>query len=117
MTVNGNFGNEPNYEPNSLNGPVADPKYAAKTFPVKGFAQRQNYEVTGDIDYEQPRALWVKVFKQENRDYLVGAMAKSMGKARPDIKDRMIKLCARVHPDFGEALTKALDFKPSTAKL
>ena len=40
MTVNGNFGNEPNYEPNSLNGPVADPKYAAKTFPVKGFAQR-----------------------------------------------------------------------------
>jgi len=44
-------------------------------------------------------------------------MAKSMAKARPDIKERMIKLCARVHPDFGEGLAKALDFKPTTAKL
>jgi catalase len=40
MNVNGNFGNQPNYEPNSLGGPVADKKYAAKPFTVKGLAQR-----------------------------------------------------------------------------
>ena len=40
MNVTSNFGNQPNYEPNTLGGPVADKKYAAKTFPVKGFAQR-----------------------------------------------------------------------------
>jgi catalase len=57
------------------------------------------------------------VFKEENRAYLVAAMAKSMGKARNDIKERMIKVCTQVHPDFGERLAKALDFKPATAKL
>jgi catalase len=59
----------------------------------------------------------VKVFKEENRAYLVNAMAKSMGKARPDIKARMIKVCSTVHPDFGERLAKALDFNPNQAKL
>ena len=40
MNVTSNFGNQTNYEPNSMGGPVADPKYAAKQFPVKGLAQR-----------------------------------------------------------------------------
>jgi catalase len=44
-------------------------------------------------------------------------MAKSMMKARPDIKERMIKVCTNVHPDFGKRLADALDFKPTTAKL
>jgi catalase len=44
-------------------------------------------------------------------------MAKSMGKARIDIKERMIKVCTQVHPEFGERLAKALDIKPSIAKL
>ena len=44
-------------------------------------------------------------------------MAKSMGKARNDIKERMIKVCGQVHPDFGERLSKALDFKPTIGKL
>ena len=57
------------------------------------------------------------MFKEENRAYLVNAMAKSMAKARPDIKDRMIKICTKVHPDFGNRLSKALDFNPTTAKL
>ena len=117
MSVNGNFGSEVNYEPNSHNGPVADPSTAAKTYPVTGLVARQGYEKTGDIDFEQPRALWVKVFKEENRAYLVNAMAKSMAKCKPDIKDRMVKICTRVHPDFGERLAKAIDFTPTVAKL
>ena len=40
MSVNGNFGSQVNYEPNSMGGPVADPSKAIKPFAVSGFAQR-----------------------------------------------------------------------------
>lgn len=66
---------------------------------------------------EQPRALWVKVMPEETRAYLVNAMAKSMAKCRPDIKDRMVKLCTRVHPDFGLRLAKAIDHPFETPKI
>jgi len=35
-------------------------------------------------------------------------MVKSMTKCKPDIKERMIHLCTRVHPDFGAAIAKGL---------
>jgi len=36
--VNGNQGSQPNYEPNSLNGPVEDKEVAVKPFKVSGMA-------------------------------------------------------------------------------
>ena len=71
----------------------------------------------GDIDFEQPRALWVKVFPEHSKEYLVQAMVRSMKTCRVDIKERMIKLCSKVHPDFGERLAKALEMKVELAKL
>jgi catalase len=71
----------------------------------------------GDIDYEQPRALWAKVFKEENKKYLVEAMAKSMRTCRADIKERMISLCTKVHSEFGDRLAKTLEMPPVQAKL
>lgn len=62
-TVNGNKGGEPNYEPNSLNGPVEDIKYAIKPTKVSGFVGRNKF-ASGDIDMEQPRAFWAKVFTE-----------------------------------------------------
>ena len=44
-------------------------------------------------------------------------MTKSMTKCKPDIKERMIQICTRVHPEFGERLAKNLGFTPATAKL
>lgn len=35
-TVNGNSGSEPNYEPNSLNGPVEDPSKKWSPYTVSG---------------------------------------------------------------------------------
>lgn len=100
-----------------MGGPVEDPTKAAKRFPVSGEAGRNKFQNVGDIDYEQPRALWEKVFKEPSRDYLVKAMTRSMNTCRPDIKDRMIKLCTRVHPDFGDRLAKGLGLQTTGAKL
>ena len=58
-------------------------------------------------------SLWVKVFQEPSKQYLVAAMVRSMKTCRVDIKERMIKLCTRVHPEFGERLAKALEMKVS----
>ena len=71
----------------------------------------------GDIDFVQPRALWEKVFKEENREYLVKSMAGSIKPCKVDIKERMIKLCTKVHPDFGKRLAQGLDMQQEPAKL
>jgi catalase len=44
-------------------------------------------------------------------------MVKGMKNCRVDIKERMIKLCTRVHPEFGERIAKGLDMKLEQAKL
>ena len=46
--------------------------------------------------------------KEENKVYLVNTMANGMRPCRVDIKERMIKLCTRVHPEFGQRLAKEL---------
>lgn len=43
MNVTSNFGSQPNYEPNSLNGPVEDPSKAIVRFPLVGEAARYTH--------------------------------------------------------------------------
>lgn len=109
--INGNGGPAVNYEPNSHGGPVEDPSKAHKTYAVTGDVKRREHVNTGDIDFEQPRALWVKVMPEASKEYLVTAMFNSMKTCRTDIKERMIKLCTRVHPDFGGRLANKLEMK------
>jgi catalase len=44
-------------------------------------------------------------------------MVGSMKPCKPDIKERMIGLCTRVHPDFGTAIANGLGLSVSQAKL
>jgi len=47
----------------------------------------------------------------------VSNMVGDMKTCRPDIKERMIKLCNRVHPEFGARIAKGLGLAPEPAKL
>lgn len=117
MVVNGNQGSTPNYEPNSVEGSaVEDPTYAEKPFAVSGLAQRNKFN-HDDIDFEQPRAFWTKVMKEENKVYLTNAMAGDMKTCRQDIKDRMIKVCTKIDSEFGERLTKDIERYSQRPKL
>lgn len=55
--------------------------------------------------------------KEENKVYLVDAMAGNMKTCRPDIKERMIALCNKIHPEFGQRLAKDLEKYASSPKL
>jgi hypothetical protein len=61
MSVRGNGGSIVNYEPNSHTGPTQDKSFAIKTVSTSGPISKKGFEKTGDIDMEQPRALWAKV--------------------------------------------------------
>lgn len=115
MTVNGNGGSVLNYEPNSFNEIKEEKKFAEKPFAVKGEAKRRDFNP--DNDFVQPRALWEKVFKEENREYLVNAMAGNMEPCRKDIKERMVALCTKVHADFGKRLADKLSMGQDKPKL
>ncbi len=57
MSHNGNFGGAPNYEPNSMGGPVQDPSVAEPPFPVDGDGARYDHR-DGNDDYTQPGNLF-----------------------------------------------------------
>lgn len=107
MCVNGNQGNAVNFEPNSVNGPSECPEKSLKTSNVSGPVARNEFQ-NSDIDFEQPREFWVRVLSEQSKAHLVDNMVKSMRKCRDDIKDRMVRLCSRVHPDFGMRIAKEL---------
>ena len=74
---------------------------------------RRPFEKTGDIDMEQPRALWSKVMSEWHKQHLVDNMVASMKPCKADIKERMIQLCTNVHPEFGAAIAKGLGMPPT----
>jgi len=63
MSVNGNGGGNPNYEPNSLNGPKENKSYAYSRQEVSGLIGRYPHQHPND-NYEQPRTLYNKVFSE-----------------------------------------------------
>jgi catalase len=69
-TVNGNYGGAPNYEPNTLNGPVEDPTKAWSPYAVSGLVGRHKHTHPNTY-YEQPRTLWEKVYDEGQRERLV----------------------------------------------
>lgn len=116
MNVNGNSGAEPNYEPNSLNGPVEDPSKKQANYSVSGEAGRYKY-AHPNTDYEQPRALFRKVMSETDREHLIENLAGSLGQCRKDIQERMIKHFYKVDPEYGGRLAKAIGLPVEQAKL
>lgn len=84
--VNGNQGGEPNYEPNSLNGPVEDPTKKWQAFNVAGQAGRYQHSHPND-NFEQPRALFRKVMTETDRTHLIENIVSSLSQARRDVNN------------------------------
>jgi catalase len=115
-TVNGNQGSGPNYEPNSHNGPVEDPTKKQSQFTVSGLSGRYPHQHPND-DFEQPRALFRKVMTETDRANLISNICGSLGGARRDIQEKMIKLFYKVDPEYGERVAKGLGIPAHLAKI
>jgi catalase len=117
MTVNGNFGSGPNYEPNSVPGaPREAPEYKIKPFKVFGEAGRHRYQHPNS-DFEQPGSLYRKVFTDEDKSELVDNIVKSLGKARRDIQEKQVKIFYKCDPEYGTRVAQGLGLPVHVAKM
>ena len=126
-TVNGNQANAPNYEPNSVNGPIEDPSKRMAPFTVTGSAGRFFHEHP-NTNYEQPRTLYRKVMKEIDRTHLIENIVGSLGGARKDvshfyltlalqIQEKMVKHFYKIDAEYGERVAKGLGIPVELARL
>ena len=94
------------YEPNSVGGPAQDPSVAEPPLRLSGDAARWNHR-EGNDDFGQPRALF-NLFDQAQKARLYSNVAAAMGGVPDAIVERQLALFAKVHPDYGAGVRKAL---------
>lgn len=116
MNVNGNQGSGPNYEPNTLNGPVQNSSYAWKKFDTTGQAGRYSY-VHPNSDFEQPNILFRKVFTEEDRQATIENISNDMKPCKIDIKERMVKLWYKVDAELGTKIAQNVGVTLNPGKL
>ena len=113
-TLNG--GGLTNYEPNTMGGPVADPKSAWSHPEVTGKVGRHCFGESDD--FVQPRELYKKVMNDYDREHLIKNTADHMKGVSKDILEKAVKIYWQIDPDYGERIAKAVGVKvPNMAKL
>jgi len=116
MTVNGNQGNAPNYDPNSFGGPRTDGRGKIAPYKVTGLVQRyvSNHP---NCDFSQPGALFRKVMTEDARTRLINNVSGHIKPANRDIQERQVKLFYKCDPEYGNRVAQNLGFSVHKPKL
>lgn len=115
MTVNHNSGSLANYEPNTVGGPIPDPKAAWTTPALVGSVGRHSYGTPDD--FIQPRALY-NLMNETEKQHLIENTAAHMKGVTKDIQEKAVKIYWKIDPDYGARIAKAVGVSaPMTAKL
>ena len=106
MSHNGNFGSAPNYEPNSMGGPVQDPSVAEPPFPVDGAGDRYDHR-EGNDDYTQPGNLF-RLMTADEKARLIENIVTSMKGIPQYIQERQIVHFTKADPEYGRGVAQGL---------
>jgi catalase len=109
MRFDGNFGAEPNYEPNSFGGPAENTIYRERPRTVSGSVDRHNHRVDEDY-YTQPGNLF-RLMKPEERERLIGNIVASMKTVPDHIQERQLWHFKKADPDYGAGVAKGLGWE------
>lgn len=102
-----NYGNLPNYYPNSkLTKNQQDPRAMEHKEMVRGEVYR--HDSSNDDNYTQASQFWNDVMSPDERERLVKNLASHLKQAKPFIQDRMLDNCTKVSADFGRMLAQQL---------
>jgi len=109
MRSDANGGAEPNYESNGRGGPRDNPALAEPPLheAFGGTIARYDHRVDDDY-YSQPGALY-RLMTDEQREALVGNMARHMAGVDAQIPQRAIELFTRVNDEYGARLARAVE--------
>lgn len=114
--VDGNGGGSVNYEPSSRGGSKPDQKYRIN--PIALGKEGGRYPKTHhNSDYVQPRILYKRVFKEEERVRLIENIAAHMAPASDSVKRRAVEVFRKIDQDYGDRVAKAVGVFQLEAKL
>ncbi|KAF7728079.1 hypothetical protein EC973_006717 [Apophysomyces ossiformis] len=108
MSVMGNGGSLPNYEPNSLHGPSQTGTVSTTFTPekVEGFTGRFTYRLTDD-DFVQAGDLY-RLLSAEERTRLVNNIANHLIGARASVQERQVAHFKRADKEYGDRVENLL---------
>jgi len=109
MRFDGNSGSAPNYEPNSLNGPVENSVYRERPRTISGSVDRHNHRLDGDY-YTQPGNLF-RLMKPDERKRLIGNIVASMKDVPDHIQERQIWHFRRADLAYGTGVVEGLGWE------
>ena len=107
MRFDDNGGPDPNYEPNSTGGPVADPAYSEPPLKISGDADRYEQKRGVDDDYIQPGNLY-RLMSPEQQKELAGNIAGSLGKVPKELQEKMVAHFRKADKSYGDGVAKML---------
>ncbi|KAK0451277.1 catalase [Desarmillaria tabescens] len=92
----------------TLDGHVRDQDRIAKHENFIGSAYRDLHEIN-ELDFEQPRALWAKVWNDQQREAYVQNVAAHFGNVKsPEVKARQLSVWAAVDQGLSDRIAKAI---------
>ena len=113
MTVNGNFGAQPNYEPNSHPRSHANPvedrtgHATIAAYQVQGAVARHPFSHPNS-DFAQPGAFYRKVLKADERARLCANIGGHLCGARPEVQQRMLSVLEKVDKEYAKGVSAEL---------
>jgi catalase len=102
----GNFGGAVNYQPNSLDGPVDDPRVKEPPLRISGDADRYSHR-DGNEDYSQAGKLY-RLMNAEQRAQLIGNLVGALKGVPRVIQERQIGHFHKADPEYGSRVAAGL---------
>ncbi|OZJ05069.1 hypothetical protein BZG36_02101 [Bifiguratus adelaidae] len=109
MTVNGNGGSAPNYEPNSSGISPVQNNTVGTTFSaqeVRGWTGRHGFNLV-DIDFVQAGDLY-RLMPEDAKTRLISNIVGHMKNAKKHIRDRQIANFKRADPEYGRRIEEGI---------
>ena len=106
LRFDGNFAGAVNYEPNSMGGPVEDPRYIEPPLKISGDADRYNHR-DGNDDYGQPGNLF-RLMNESQQEQLFSNIAEAMDGVPERVAVRQIVHFYRADPAYGRGVADKL---------
>jgi len=110
MRFDGNFGDLPNYEPNSFGGPKENPEYMERPYQANDTLEKiGRYDHReGNDDYTQAGDLW-RLFPEDEKDRTAKTIASSLGQVPVRIQKLQLSHFGKADPDYASRIAKALN--------
>ena len=106
MRADGNYGAEPNYEPNSFGGPTQNPAYLERARAISGTVERHNHRSDSDY-YSQPGNLF-RLMPADAKQRLIDNIVVSMSSVPQRIQELQIQHFYKADPAYGSGVAKGL---------